>query len=279
MQGLGVDEPAHVGLLQPLGAVLDHARRAEATALLAAPQVGRVAGAQVDRRVVVQAQEVDGLADELQVAVGDQRGGRQHLGPGVARITAVPQRLEEQAIQLGVNRAAGLLQAIGRAGARHLAPQDPHGIEVEADADGLPGGQQLAQHPGGQAVAEQQVMGGGGGRGGVTQAGGVLAVPVAVADHDLGLVQGDPAVHPVAERLGDDRGVIGEALGGVAGGPAALVLELLGQVPVVQGGRRRDAVLGQLVEQARGSSPGPSGWGRRGRRAGPGARRWRSGRS
>ncbi len=91
---------------------------------------------------------------------------------------------------------------------------------------------------------------GGGGRGvGVAQPWGVVAVTVTVGRNHLRLVQGDPAGDPVAERLRGERDVLGEPLGGAAPRPAALVLEFLGQVPVVERGRGRDAVLAEIVEQ------------------------------
>ncbi len=105
-----------------------------------------------------------------------------------------------------------------------------------------------AQRLGGQPVAEQEVVRGGGRGVGVPQSRGVGTVPVPVVGHHLRLVQRDPAGHPVAERLRADRGVVGEAPGGVAHRPAAFVLELLGKVPVVEGDGGRDAMLAEFVE-------------------------------
>src|SRR5262249_5087637 len=62
-------------------------------------------------------------------------------------------------------------------------------------------------------------------------------------------VQGDPAGDPVTERPGGERGVLGEPFGRSADGPAAVVLQFLRQVPVVERDRGRDAVRGELVEQ------------------------------
>ncbi len=105
------------------------------------------------------------------------------------------------------------------------------------------------QRLGGEPVPEQQVMRGGGRGGGVVQPGGVLAVPVAVVGHHLRLVQRDPPGHPVTEGLGADRGVLGEPLRGVAHRPAAVVLQFLGQIPVVERDHGRDAVHGEFVQQ------------------------------
>ena len=52
------------------------------------------------------------------------------------------------------------------------------------------------------------------------------------------------------QRLEDDGGVVGEALGGVARRPAAGVLEHLGQVPVVERDDRLDAGCEELVDEA-----------------------------
>ena len=94
---------------------------------------------------------------------------------------------------------------------------------------------------------------------GIAEAGRVHAVAVAEDGHDLRLVQGDPAADAVAERLGHDRGVVAEALGGVADRPAALVLQRLRQVPVVERGDRLDARARAARRPGAGSSPGPSG--------------------
>ena len=52
-----------------------------------------------------------------------------------------------------------------------------------------------------------------------------------------------------SERRPGERGVLREPLRGVAHRPAALVLEFLRQVPVIERGGGRDPVLGQLVKQ------------------------------
>jgi hypothetical protein len=57
--------------------------------------------------------------------------------------------------------------------------------------------------------------------------------------------------HSVAERLGDDGGVVGERVGGVTQRPAALVLLRLRQVPVVERDEGGDALGEQLVDQPR----------------------------
>jgi hypothetical protein len=73
-----------------------------------------------------------------------------------------------------------------------------------------------------------------------------------VAQHadDPRLVVGAPALHAIAERAPADLGVLREALGGVARQPAAVLLQPLWQVPVVELHQRLDAVRLELVEKA-----------------------------
>ncbi len=65
-----------------------------------------------------------------------------------------------------------------------------------------------------------------------------------------GLVEGDPLLHAVAQRVAHDLRVLGEAVRRVALRPAARVLQLLREIPVVEGQRGLDAVREQLVDQA-----------------------------
>ncbi len=87
-------------------------------------------------------------------------------------------------------------------------------MHVERDAY-LGNGQRAAKRGGGQPVREQQVVRGSHRGSWVVQARRVLAGAVTVAGHDLWLVQRDPVFDPVADRAGDESGVVGEALGRV----------------------------------------------------------------
>ena len=92
----------------------------------------------------------------------------------------------------------------------------------------------VAQRDRGPAVREQQVVRD---RHRVEHQGParrVHADGVAHHHHDVGLVDRDPVLDPVGEPLADDRGVLGEPVDGLAVQPAALVLERLRQVPVVE---------------------------------------------
>ena len=55
--------------------------------------------------------------------------------------------------------------------------------------------------------------------------------------------------HPISEAPGDDRGVVGECDGQGPRRPAPRVFQSLGQVPVIQGHMRGNAVRQQLVDE------------------------------
>ena len=74
---------------------------------------------------------------------------------------------------------------------------------------------------------------------------------VALLDEGGELVDGEVVPDPVPELLGHMAGVVGERLGRVGRLPAAVVvLEGLGQVPVVQGGEGLDPGAPEFVDQA-----------------------------
>lgn len=62
-----------------------------------------------------------------------------------------------------------------------------------------------------------------------------------------GLVDGEPDLDLVAEGVEHDVGEVGEGRGGVHGLPPALLVQGLGQVPVVQRHGGRDAGVHQRV--------------------------------
>ena len=73
---------------------------------------------------------------------------------------------------------------------------------------------------------------------------------IAGEGHGGRLVVGDPVLRSVAQTTGHDGGVFGKSEGGVAGRPAAAVLQGLRQVKVVQGNEGLDAVGEEGVHQA-----------------------------
>src|SRR5689334_6875060 len=80
-------------------------------------------------------------------------------------------------------------------------------------------------------------------------AGRELRIAVAEVGRAPGFVVGGDAHQAVAEAARDFVRVLGEALGGVAVHPAAMVLQALRQVPVVEGQVGRDALFLQGVHQ------------------------------
>ena len=96
------------------------------------------------------------------------------------------------------------------------------------------------------------------------------------------MIHGSLIVHPardaVAVGVEARRRELGEALDGVAVAPAALVLQRLRQVPVVERHDRLDAALEQCVDQAASSGRARAARARRGRSGRGAATRSRSGR-
>ena len=74
------------------------------------------------------------------------------------------------------------------------------------------------------------------------------------------LVQRRPVLHPVGQCRVHLRGVVDEPVDDRAVAPAALVLQLLGEVPVVERGERRDAPLRGGRRRAGRRSPRPAGF-------------------
>jgi hypothetical protein len=101
-----------------------------------------------------------------------------------------------------------------------------------------------------QAVPEQQVVRGGERARRIDAPGGVRAGSVPEECRAPGLVEGAPQLDPVAEPPGDDPGVVGEPVGGVAIDPAAGVFQSLRQVPVVERRDGQDVAFEQLIDEA-----------------------------
>ncbi len=150
-------------------------------------------------------------------------------------------RVEPPAVDVAV-LSAGRLDVLVAVGGR------VHRGEVVDDAD-LGVGSGGADRLRGQAVAQQQVVRGTDGGRQIGPARGHLAFEVADPGRAGRLVEGGPVGDAVAEAFGHDRGVGGEVLGRLALGPAAAVLEGLGQVPVVEGDGGGDARLQEAVHQ------------------------------
>src|SRR5690606_33627804 len=158
----------------------------------------------------------------------------------VARVGAVQHRAEEGPVGQRVHPPHRVGVPLG----------DAAGV-VQVERDRHLGGRvdDLAQGAGGEPVAEVEVVQRGQRRGGLGAGGGVHAGGVAEVGRAPRLVQRDPGGHAVAERLAHPVRVGGEPVGGVAVRPAARVLQLLRQVPVVEGGDGGDVPGPQPVHQ------------------------------
>src|ERR1019366_8139770 len=93
-------------------------------------------------------------------------------------------------------------------------------------------------------------MVGGGGLADVLYSRRVATRAVAQPRRTPRFVERDPSFDVVTEGSSDDVDVLGETLGGIAHAPAALVLQWLGQVPVVEGERGLDVALAQTIDQS-----------------------------
>ena len=156
-------------------------------------------------------------------------------------VPAVDQRAEPHPVAQGV-------EVVG--GSHHVGVRGvlgPERRQVEHDAH--VGGAGLVEPRGGQAVPEQEVVRRPVGAAALAPTRRVHPGGVAQVGRTPGLVVGGPDAHPVAEPVVDDRGVVGERLGGVAVQPAVAVLERLRQVPVVERGGGRDAARQRRVDQ------------------------------
>ena len=84
----------------------------------------------------------------------------------------------------------------------------------------------------------------------VCRAGRLRPVRVAEERDHPGLVVRDPVVDEVAELGEDDVGVLDEPVDEVARRPAALLLQRLREIPVVERRQRRDSALEQPLDEA-----------------------------
>src|SRR6202042_1862764 len=170
---------------------------------------------QLRRGVVVHSQHVNGAGDQPQVPCPHVGGVIAEPEGGQVRIGPEQHRVSEEPVLQGVVRG-------GRGHVGGAVAGGPRRSVVVGDRDLPCAGR--AQRRGRQAVPEQLVVGGGQRPEQQCPARRVGAEPVAHA-HDR------------------------EAVGGIPGQPPALVLQRLRQVPVKQGGDRRDAPGQQRVGQ------------------------------
>ena len=74
----------------------------------------------------------------------------------------------------------------------------------------------------------------------------------AISEHRLnvGLVEHRPVLDAVAQAPGRDLRIVGELFSDVAVGPAALLLQRLRQVPMIEAKPRRNAARNEPIDQA-----------------------------
>ena len=224
-QSLGIDFPVHFCEFQP---ALSHVPRA----------IGAYHGA----RVVVDAQVVQGRSDDVHVASLHLRRVGAQVGQYIGRVGSLEQRINIPTHQPSVFQTRFCLVGGAVRGALD-------GREVEHNAQaGFAA--HVAQRAQGHAVAEQQVVRYLRGRGPAFDARGEDAALVAQHRHHPGFVVGGHGRYPVAQAGMHTQGIVDKVLHRVAMGPAALVLQGLRQVPVVEREVGRNAAREQAVHQS-----------------------------
>ena len=196
-------------------------------------------------RVVVDTEEVNRGPYGLQVT------GLHEVSPDEAHgfleqlfgIAAEEHRVEEPTVEVRVDalRGGGICRARG---------VGCHGGKVERDSDLRALTERVGKGTCRETVSEQQVVSGEHARAEVAQPWGVISPCVAGESCHPRFVQSCPEADPVAERSCHDAGIILEPLRGVPARPAPLVLEGLGQVPVVKRDDRLDVAGTKCVHES-----------------------------
>ena len=157
-------------------------------------RAGLAAGPHDLAGVVVDSDHVDRAGDDVEIAVGDlvRRSSANRSTPS-GRISEPGDRLDEPPVLEIVAR-------FGQLDIRRIGAGRDGGGEVE-HGPGRGPGREDADPLEGEAVAEQQVMGGGEPGPEIAAPGRVLARDVAVVGRDLRLVDRHPGVDPIPETL------------------------------------------------------------------------------
>jgi hypothetical protein len=160
----------------------------------------------------------------------------------VGRIGTAEERVEKPAVVEGLQPPGG--------GAVLVAfRQRPGHGQVEGDPDPARSSR-VPERTHDRAVGKERVMGCPEGARPVRRAGSLRAQRIAEERGHPRLVVRRPVVDEVSEAVEHVLGVLGETVDGLAGRPAAVVLERLRQIPVVQGHERRDLALTQPLDEA-----------------------------
>ena len=223
---VGDDRPAEVGL----GVAHEVVEREEHLGVLRR-------GPDPHRHEVVDAVEVQRLADRGEVALLDQALDQRLQ---VGRVAPQQHGLEEHPVPQRVEELGGpdVGLVLGRRPHRRVVVGAPHALRPRR-----------AQRDRPASVGEQQVVGDVQRVEHQLPPRGVDADGVPEHRGDVGLVDRHPVGDAIGETLGHDRGVLLEPVDGAAVEPAAVVLERLGQVPVVERGHRVDPGGQQLVDE------------------------------
>jgi hypothetical protein len=192
--------------------------------------------------VIVDAEEVERLADQRIIIGGKGRPGmtKDLLHLGGAR--SVDGRIEELAVHVRVG-APGCGVVGGGVARREL------GLEVDHESRLARAGGAQRLHP--RAVRAHDVMRGERRLEQIAVTRGEDAVQITPVRHYPGFVDRRPHRDPVAECAADDVGVIGKPAGDVAIEPAAAVVEGRREIPVVERGVGRNSAFEQRVDQPR----------------------------
>jgi hypothetical protein len=197
-----------------------------------------------DGRVVVDPKEVDGCGDSVKVPFSGCRfntGSDAAIRTAEVWIAALEQWVEVEGVLRGISSQRGgfRLRAIvrGVAGGKLQAGPDP------ADAFDPTERRNCA------AVSQVEVVNDHSRRTQVAFARRHPAVLVTLLGDDFCLVDGQPIANSVTQRLEEHPRVVGEPFGTISGLPPTVVLQGLRQVPVVEGGDRRDAPGEQPVDE------------------------------
>ncbi len=201
--------------------------------------------------IVIDALGIDRLRDRREVAVVNRglelrhgiRVDRTDVLDDVGRVLATVDGVEEPAVELAVDAACRIdvtrVAGVSRIG-DGVIQRDPE-VEVRVTAaqfaDRLTVCEQLM-------VRRQQALGD------ARVTGCVLTARVGEERRAPRFVQGRPDVHPIAESVMHGAGVVEEPVHDVTVRPAAVLLQRLRHVPVIQGQPREDVGAEQLIDQA-----------------------------
>ena len=141
-----------------------------------------------------------------------------------------------------------VVDALGGGRVRLAVRHGNQAVEIEQQPD-LSAVSALAENLNGPAVRQEQMVRGLIGLRIITDARGVHTRGVAQEGRHPWFVVGGPEFDAVGQALEYHPGILGETVHGLPVDPSALVLQFLGQIPVIQGRLGLDAGLEQLIHE------------------------------